>query len=115
MSVLREWYREARAEGRSESQAVRVVARRLGEDEKTARRVLVRAGARLGGAQQSRSSNNPTPLNVAAVQAAYCAHRKAGLDPERAVKSTARQFDARPHDIRRMTGVTEFEMRETGA
>ena len=115
--MLRAWFAEARADGKSENQAVRAVARRLGEDEKTARRVLVRAGQRFGG----KSSRGPhgtaphasqKPLDTAAVQAAYRGHRTGGLDPEQAVKAVAREFGARPHDVRRVVGVVEFAMRD---
>lgn len=119
MSVLREWFADARAEGLSEAQAVRVVARRLGENETTARRVLLRAGEKLGGgdrgSQSARLSRRPAaprkPLDEGAVRAAYRVHRKGGLGSTQAVKATARQVGVRPHDVRRVVGVTEFALR----
>jgi hypothetical protein len=50
MSVLAEWWRQARDEGNSEQEAVAVVAQRLGESRAEARRILVDVGhVKLGG------------------------------------------------------------------
>jgi hypothetical protein len=125
MSLLAEWFREAREGGSSEQQAVALIARRLGETEGETRRILtqigrVKLGAPDGGARRSakpaaaqRNGNGDRP-DAALDKPAMCDHyrgeRLAGRSRGQATKATARQFDVRPHDVRRIVGAVEFEI-----
>lgn len=137
-SVLRQWFAEARGDGMNEAEAVRAVCQRVGAGEVTVRRLLVGAGEKLGaangrsgdrqrgdkgrsgverpGARRRAQANGdrrpdgPEEPDVTAIRAAYRRYRKAGRGTELAVKSCAREFDLRPHDIRRLVGTTEYEL-----
>jgi hypothetical protein len=112
VSVLTEWWRELRDGGKSESEAVRVIAGRLGESEVEARRVLstvarVKFGGK-GGARPAAppavSANGarpaPAPIDTAAMCDFYRRGRLTGLRHEHALKAVARRFGMRPCDAR---------------
>ena len=124
MSELERWFRELRDAGKTEAEALEVIAERLGETViETKRIVSAIGGVKLRGRTQGRDGKAQAgggapqkPLDEPAVQSAYRAHREAGLDSARAVKMVAREFDRRPHDIRCAVGVVEFELkREAGS
>jgi hypothetical protein len=112
VSVLAEWWAEARAESASEREAVRLIAARLGESEGEARRILtqigrVNLGGSSGGARRSAPdapSNGAVPvapqLDADAVRAYFRAGLASGLPRQAAVKAAGKRFGARPHDVR---------------
>jgi hypothetical protein len=115
VSQLETWFRELRDGGKSEAEALEVMAGRLGETViETKRIVSAIGGVRLRGRAQggNRPSGGPRKeLDVPAVQASYRSHRGSGLDSEKSVRAIARELDERPHSIRKLCGVIELELR----
>jgi hypothetical protein len=129
MSVLAGWFREARAEGDSEQQAVRRIAARLGETEVEARRVLVQVGRvnLKGGVRRSASAARPAAavsgngqrpglaqLDESAVADYYRVGRLT-LAPDHALRACAKRFGARPHDLRPIVNAVERELQDREA
>jgi hypothetical protein len=113
VSVLAGWWRELRDAGNSETATVNVIAERLGESPAEARRLLSDLGRVKLGGPRSRGAAAPAAvsrLDVRAVRESYRAYREAGSREDQAVKAVAREFGERPHDVRRVVGVVEFEL-----
>jgi hypothetical protein len=117
MSALKEMFYELRDSGHTEQQALEVIAERLGEPVIETKRIVSSvAGVKLGGRPQRKPVEPPPAagIDVARARAEYRACREAGSDAAQAVKLTARLLAARPHDVRRVVGMTELELREHG-
>lgn len=133
MSQLEAWFRELRDGGMTEAQSLEVIAGRLGEPVIETKRIVSSiAGVKLRGRAQGHGGNRrsgPTPnvpaeipagnagpsggsqdFDVRALREAYRSYRLAGRSAEQAVKSTARQLDLRPHDVRRVVTATEYAL-----
>lgn len=112
MSALTDLWHQARESASSEAEAVRVVARQLGESEGEARRILtqigrVNLGGSSAGARRSAPdapSNGAAPvvpqLDADAVKAYFRAGLASGLPRQAAVKAAGKRFGVRPHDVR---------------
>ncbi len=114
-SVLRDWFREARAEGQSPDRAVRSVAQRIDEPEETVRRLLIAAGERklapAPAPKRDGPHNGHAEVPAEKVQDLYRSRREAGVRHEDAVKQVARSTGRRPHDLRSVVAPVEYELR----
>lgn len=127
MSVLADWWAEARESAPNEAEAVRVIAARLGESESEARRLLTTiARVKVRGTRGTQAKPTARPpesaggngqarpgvpgLDEDAVRAYYRNGRQSGLSRDHALRAVAKRFRVRPHDARAIVSAVEIDM-----
>lgn len=135
MSQLEAWFRELRDGGKTEAQALEVIAGRLGEPVIETKRIVSSiAGVKLrgrvqghGGARRSAPATRPAEsvngngqrpelaqLNEVAIRDYYRTGRLT-LTPDRALRACAKRFGVRPHDVRPIVAAVERGLQDREA